>query len=475
MSTKKPQGQNLLQEISLYSVFKDILTRCYLLLIAAAIGFMGAEIGVEQFYVPQYTSSVVLVVSARDSSNTAYANLARNQQIADVFIEVLQSRMLAEKVAENMGVDSMPGMVSAARLENTNLLKVDAISSSPERAFRLIHGVIDSHASVSDYVFANAVIDVMTEPEMPTGPSNPNNLSMYQTRAAIGCSVGMLIIIIALSILRDTVKNSTSLNTRVDAKNISTIRYEHKYRTLKSRMKRLKVAILITNPMVSRGYVEELRKLYMQLEHVSREKGYKVFMITSTCENEGKSTIAANLAISAASAGKKVLLIDGDFRKPSIHKIFNIELEKEKGVEKCLSRERNLDECLEYLDRYGIWTLLPNRSHSNSAELVSTRRMKEIVMECREQFDLILVDTPPSSILTDAEVMTAFSDCSLLVVRHDFAYVCDINDTIDKLKRCPMLGCVLNNYRVLGGGGKQQLHSTHEHLRGEDADGTDRA
>lgn len=445
--SNESRNQNILREISFFSIMRDVLTRLYLILLAAAIGYMGAQIAVEQFYVPEYTSSVTLVISAKDSSNTAYANLARNQQIAEVFIEVIGSQMLADKITEELGVTKMPGRISATRLENTNLLRIDAVARTPERAFRLIHAVIATHGKVSDYVFSNAVVDVMNDPKMPTSPSNPKSLVQTQQIASISCAAGMLTLLVVLSIMRDTVKSPLGLNSHVDAKIISTIRYERKYRTLKSWFKRRKVPILITNPMISRAYVEEIQKLYMQIEHISREKGYKVFMITSTCENEGKSTIAANLAIAGANAGKNILLLDGDFRNPSIYKILEIERNDKNGIEKCLSRISPLENCVEYQKRLGIWTLLPERSHRNSAELVSTRRMKEIVSECRSNHDIILVDTPPSSVLTDAEVMSAFCDCVLLVVRHDFAYVCDINDTIDRLNNCAMLGCVLNNYR----------------------------
>ncbi|MDO4544159.1 MAG: CpsD/CapB family tyrosine-protein kinase [Clostridia bacterium] len=441
---------NLTSEISLFSIIRDIITRWYLLLLAAAMGFMATEIVIDQTYEAEYTSSIVLVVSAKDSSNTAYSNLSLNREIASVFIKVLESDELADRINEYLGVSTLPGSITATQLGETNLLQIDAVSTSPERAFQLIKAVIEVHGQVSDYVFSNAVLDIMTDPVMATSPSNPKQTERYQKIAAIVCSLAMLALIVFLSIMRDTVKSPTYLTNHVDAKHLATLRHERKYRTVKSRIKRRKAPILITNPIISRGHVEEIQKLYMQLEHLSREKGYKVFMITSTCENEGKSTIAANLAIAGASSGRKVLLMDGDFRKPSVYKLLDIEKGSYKGSESYLSHRDELSECIQYVDRFGISVLMPERSHKNSAELVSTRRMSEMIRECREEFDVILLDTPPASVLTDAEIMAPYCDAVMPIVRFDFAYVCDINDTIDHMKNTKVIGCVLNNYRHFG-------------------------
>jgi capsular exopolysaccharide synthesis family protein len=174
--------------------------------------------------------------------------------------------------------------------------------------------------------------------------------------------------------------------------------------------------------------------------------GDKVLMVTSLMENEGKSTIAGNLALAMAQKYERVLLIDCDLRKPACHAIF-----KQKnipyGVRDVLSGRAGADEAIIQDRKSNLYLLLEKRGNVNSGDFVSSGAMAELLDWARNEFDFVVLDLPPMGEVSDAEGMTAFADASLLVVRQNVAHANALNKAVEALDsgKAKLLGCVLND------------------------------
>ena len=122
--------------------------------------------------------------------------------------------------------------------------------------------------------------------------------------------------------------------------------YEEKNKSLKRKLRRKKqkASILITDPVVSFEYVEAIKKLASRVLIRMEDRKGKVILLTSLLENEGKSTVAANLALALSEEGKKVLLVDADFRNPAIYKILNMREEEFTGLAGALSQADSAEE-----------------------------------------------------------------------------------------------------------------------------------
>ena len=185
-----------------------------------------------------------------------------------------------------------------------------------------------------------------------------------------------------------------------------------------------------------------------------------MLMVTSLLENEGKSTVAVNLAMAMAKKYRKVLLIDCDLRKPACamlleHKWNGI------GVRDVLRGQAHPRSVVRLEGSSGLHLMLEKKSDRQSGDLVNSENMKRLLAWAREEYEIVILDLPPMSAVTDAEAMADLADCSLLVVRQNTARTSALNKAIAALERgsAKMLGCVLNNvygtrlFSDQGGGG----------------------
>lgn len=163
---------------------------------------------------------------------------------------------------------------------------------------------------------------------------------------------------------------------------------------------------------------ENFRAIIASLNFMdAEEKPLKVITISSSVAKEGKSTIAANMAIAAAGLGKKVLLIEGDLRQPGQKKIWK-NIDKDLGLSDLLQKENDAlisDLVVSAMDNLDI--LFAGNNQSNPVALIGTPQMLYLIEEMKKEYDLIIIDTPPVSVAADAQILGRMSDGMLMVIR----------------------------------------------------------
>ena len=399
-------------------------------------------------YTPTYTSSATFMVSAKDSTS-AYNSLTTTQSMASVFVEVFQSNVLREKIQEQMPDQRFDGTINTVTIPQTNLLVVTVTSKAPDTAFRALNLLVENYSSISDYLFSNAQLEVIKDPVVPVAPSNPLAVeSQYMLILLISgfLSVGGIVV---LYLLHDTVKTPKAARRKIDARLLRTVGHEKKNKTLRSKLRKRNTAPLITNSLIKKDFIEDNLSLCSMLEYHARKRNQQVIMIASVGENEGKSTIAANLALALAEKGRRVALLDCDFRKPSVHKIFDLPMEKGKTLTAYLSQ--GAQDPIPYLTPSKKNDLLLGISHNSSrsiSELLNNGRLPMLLQQLREQMDFVILDTPPMLAAADAEALAAYADTAVLVVRADYMPAASINNGLDRLRKSApeVCGFVLNNY-----------------------------
>ena len=437
-------------EINLRSVITLLLKNLWVIValcISAILCFSSVS---KLTYTPLYTSTATFMVSAKDSTS-AYNSLTTTQSMASVFVEVFQSNVLREKVEQQMPDGTFEGTIQTTTIPETNLLIVTVTSPQPVTSFKALNLIIDNYSTISDYLFSNAQLEVIKDPVVPIVPSNPQNLKSRYVLIILAVGFVATCLIIAIYMMRKTVKTPKAARRNVDARLLRTINHEKKNKTLRAKLRKKNIAPLITNSLIKKDFIEDNLSLCSALEYHARRRRQKVIMVTSVGENEGKSTIAANLALALAGKNRRVVLLDCDFRKPSLHKILDATATNTHAFSSYLLQEATDPSAyLTPLKKHDITLGISHNSGKSISQLLNNGRLAQLLAQLREQFDYIIIDTPPMLAAADAETIAAMVDTALLVVRSDFMPVASINEGLDRLRKSApdVCGFVMNNYHT---------------------------
>lgn len=193
---------------------------------------------------------------------------------------------------------------------------------------------------------------------------------------------------------------------------------------------------------------EAYRGLRTNIQFSDYMKQVNVIMVGSAQMNEGKTTTVSNLAVTYAHEGKKVLLIDGDLRNPSLHHVFGIP--NEIGLTNLLAQQYEIKDVLQETSVSNLFVIPSGPISLNPSEMLGSYRMQQVMHELRQQYDMILFDTPPILAVSDALIVSALCDGVVLVVLGGKVKKSSVHKAKMMLEhvKARMLGVVLNNVTV---------------------------
>lgn len=436
-----------LSDISPYCVVRDLVRNAGVILMITAIAIMGATIATQYAHRDQYTASVTYYVSMRDSTSSVYSNLKNANRVATTLTDVYGGSIMKKVVGDATGYDMSDVSVYAyVPMETTNLLRVFVTTENPYKSYEIARAYMAQQSLVSDYIFDNAMLDVLEAPAVPSYPSNYLDLASTRLKAGLVGFALSVLLVVAFTVLRDTVMTESAARDKLAAPLFGTLSYEAKNKTLKSMLKKTHKAILIGNVGVSFQYTETVKRLCSKIEFSKKpEGGCKCLMVTSALENEGKSTVSINLALGLAERGHKVLLMDGDIIRPSLHRMLEHQNTDAADYVRCIRGRATPAEVVAYDGRSKLYLALNRRGYADSSDLLASPGMEKLMAAFRVNMDFIIVDTPPASIASDTEVLANYADAAIVVVAQDVAYARTINETIDKFQSIEVLGTIFNN------------------------------
>ena len=204
---------------------------------------------------------------------------------------------------------------------------------------------------------------------------------------------------------------------------------------------------LVTQNDPKNPAAEAYRVIRTGIQFAQAGKELQTIALTSCTPNEGKSTTIANLAVVLTQAGKSVLLIDCDMRNPTVHKNFN--LSNKVGLSSCISMGTALSDAVQKTSIEGLYALTGGVIPPNPSELLGSEQMKNVLQRAKEQYDYVLIDTPPVMPLTDALIVGRFVDGMILVIASAEVKVEMARDVKNQLVNAGanILGVVLNKVR----------------------------
>lgn len=418
-------------------------------------------------------ASLLTVATARTYQSTmtffvatvANSDATPNQLQADEFAQrrinsyvgVIGSDLLAERVVSDTQLDLKPAdisaMISATVDRDTVLMNVTVTDTSADRSFLVASSVANNLDKVIGEVEnrksgPSIQLRVISGPTLNPDPVTPRTGLNLGLGLLLGTAVG-----IAQALLRDRI--DTSLRSREQL----------------SRLTGLPVlAMLHTQPgpkgdpvLVSRAarspLAESLRHLRTNLRFVDAASPVRVLVISSSVESEGKSTIAANLAQSFAEAGRRVLLVDADLRRPRMEAY--LDLEPSAGLTNVLIGEAGLHDVTQEWGADGLEVLASGPIPPNPNELLGSSVMVQMLQQAREDYELVVIDTPPILPVADALIVAALADGAILVVKHGHTTAEQVKRALESLDAAAarVIGTVLSMAPVFRGSSYDEYES----------------
>ncbi|HKO19859.1 MAG TPA: CpsD/CapB family tyrosine-protein kinase [Acidobacteriaceae bacterium] len=205
---------------------------------------------------------------------------------------------------------------------------------------------------------------------------------------------------------------------------------------------------IVGNLNIGDPATEAFRLMAVRLRHIRKDRQLKRLLITSSLPEEGKSLISANLACSIAASDEKILLIEGDVRRPSIRELF--QLSHMPGLCEYLQDLNQLEECIYRLDQLGFCLLPAGRCTGNPLQLLQSPRLGEKLDQLSCLFDWIIIDSPPALPLADTSILSRLCDGILLVTRRGTTQKQHLERVLESLEQSKLLGAVINSSRKPG-------------------------
>ena len=193
---------------------------------------------------------------------------------------------------------------------------------------------------------------------------------------------------------------------------------------------------------------EAYRTIRTGIEFSNLDKDLKVICMTSSKQNEGKTTVLSNLGVSFAKLDKKVLLIDADLRNPSISKMFDTS--NTQGLMDILLGKKNIQDCVKKTKQENLYILTGGTIPPNPAEVLSSKKMSEFIESIKDEYDYIFIDSPPVGVVSDASIISAYSDGVIFVVganEVDSNLAKIAKERLDSVK-ANIVGVILNKFKT---------------------------
>ena len=422
----------------------------YLLVISLFIVFavLGIIVYDKVFKKPLYSTYTTVVLVKDNNDNTSdsidQSDVILNQKLVSTYREIIKSRLVLDQVINqlnlNYTIEQMSKKISVTALADTEILKIVVTDENPKLSAIIANQIADVFDREIKQIYKINNVSIIDRALVPSVPSN-NNVLRDAVLMFLISFVGSSAIVFIVFYFDDTIRALEDIEGEIGLPVISKIYNGDGSNDL--------VVKDQPNALVS----ESIRTLRTNLQFSSIDKEFKTLLVTSSVPSEGKSFISANLAVSFAQNGKKVLLIDCDLRKGRQHNIFNIS--SKEGLSNLLLGD--ISNCSNYFFETKIKKLyiMPRGIiPPNPSELLNSKKNESLINVLKKYFDIIILDGAPINGLSDSIILSTYVDKVLLVTSIDHTPKSELKNTVKALQtvNASLAGCVANNISATHGG-----------------------
>lgn|GEM_PF-1121417 len=470
----EPQNKKSKINDETYVDFRDILHAIlkwwWMIAILVIVFSTAAYFYTKYTYRPIYTTSASMIVNSKQikidgSGQQVYTDndVTLSRTIADSYAVIMTSDRMMELVAKDLGLNlpasTLRSMVVITPIvENTEILSIVVHSPEPQMAAKIANSIMKMAPNMISSTVEVGSIKVIDYAKIPSYPAPPQTASNTAAAGLLGLIIGVFLVFLIR--FRDKGLKNTDDIKKIGFISLGGIPFVP-MRLIDDKI----IPPFINSDWVGFGFVESYKTLRTNLQYTSSLHEAQTLLIASALNQEGKTTIALNLAMVFAQKNSRVLVMDCDLRKPNIHRQLGVKVNINNSLSSVLMAEADYQDCIIHVEQLGI-DILPNELiPPNPSELLESQNMQNLLARLAQEYDWIILDTPSAYLVTDAISLSKYADGVVMVVKQR----CAAKDIVIATKSAfenvgvRILGCILNaiEYKEAGPGYKYQYHEKY--------------
>ncbi|MFI5259384.1 MAG: polysaccharide biosynthesis tyrosine autokinase [Candidatus Limnocylindrales bacterium] len=361
------------------------------------------------------TASTLLTITADDAVPTraaAIANAMATQLIAAS--PAIQGRQAAFQASIDADLQATQGQITATQAKVDSLTALTARTPAQDANLATLEGQLvtlrSTYSTLLTFSSSNVsnLLSVVEPAVVPLTPVSPRPLLNTLLAAVLGLLVAAGVVVISSSV-NDAIRDVDEVQ---EAAGLSTLGEIAQMRGDRARSEIYRLAVLL-HPRSA--VAEAYRALRTNIEFSSVDAPISTLLVTSATPGEGKTVTACNLAVVFAQAGRRVVLVDADLRKPGVHQVFD--LPNASGLTTLLRDDHvSVDTIAQVTEQDNLRVITTGPLPPNPAELLGSRRMRAVLERLKAEGDLLILDSPPLQAVADGAVLSSFLDGTLLVI-----------------------------------------------------------
>lgn len=412
--------------------------------VITAVIVLAAVAGYTLLQTPTYQATTRLFVQTQAGSSVQDLNSGASfasQQITS-YADLATSPLVLQPVIDQLGLSTSPHAladeISTTVPPETLILEITATSTDPADATRVADATAASLQSTVEQLESNGTastvhLTVVSPAVEPSSPASPKVLRNIALGVVLAILAGLAVAVVR-ELLDNRVRRADDIEKGFDRPVIATIPASRDAKNL---------------PLISAQHplslqAEAYRELRTNLQFLGFSEGRRSIVVTSSLSGEGKSSSAVNLAYVLAQSGARVLLIDADLRRPSLHEYLH--LEGGAGLTSVLIGEADIEDVSQPLDVEGLDVLTSGPIPPNPSELLGSARMEKLLSVATDLYDMVVVDSAPLLSVTDAAVLSRLTGGTLVVAQSERVKKQQLAQALEKLEavEARLLGVLLN-------------------------------
>lgn len=435
---------------------------------------------------PDYKASTTILIEYRGTSFTpGTSDVGTSLELGATYQKLITARPFLDQVPHQADISattlgSPPSLKVNATHPDPNIASDDALSVATKfvdyvverrlaeiarlQAAAAAYGITITDSMVAAQISAVDSLSLLN-PGAPSAKLQVRPVSRDTILGVIlGLALGLGLALLAEG-LTDTVRSPAELARRFGVTNLGTV-----FKWSGSDVPEGEVVVWVSPTST---YAESFRQVRANFQFATANVSGNVFMVCSPGPGEGKSTILGNFATALAQGGKSVAIVDGDMRRPSLHRLFSAE-RREPGLSNYLANEgANLQSMMQSVDVQGVSLLTSGTVPPNPAELLGSPAVPVLLQELSAKFDFVLVDSPPVLPVADAQIMASQVSGVVVVIDSFGTRPSALHATLDSLKatQVNIVGVVMNKMKRSRYGSGYYYHYYYDYSYGYGPDG----